>query len=572
MIILGLNHGEINSSAALYKNGKILAGAPEERFNRQKKTKTFPRRAIEFCMSYTGITMNDIDFIAQAWNPGAGWQKYNPLLSGTRIRREDYFYSLPDNLLNLTQRKPQDWLLMDFPEGSSLPPIYYVQHHRAHAANAFFLSPFEEAAIMTADWKGEFESMTTSMGCGNSINTLKTQNIPHSLGLFYATYTELLGYRPDNDEWKVMALSAFDVDYETYAKKIRSTLELTNDGGVQLDQSYYKGALQDQPNLYTPKLVELLGGNKGEKGDELKPWNLSVAKAMQEVAEEAATHVLKYLHKRTQCKNLVLGGGFFMNSVYNGRVLNKTPFEHLYLSYCPTDVGNSIGAALYVAHCIKDQSRTFSFNSSFIGPEYSDDEMEAALNRRNITYQKMNKPYNNIADLISQGEVVATFSGRMEFGERALGNRSILADPRHPEIKDKINAIIKYRESYRPFAPAVLHEKAHQYFEVEAGYECHYMEKVKPIRREYWDQLPAITHVDGSGRLQTVKEDYNPHFHKIISAFEEITGFPILLNTSFNINGEPVVCDPDDALSTFFNSGLKYLALGSFLVSKDSSI
>jgi len=568
MLILGLNHGEINSSSALYKDGKIIAGAPEERFNRQKRSKGFPGSATKYCLDYANIKLEDVDFVAQAWNPGAAWIKYNPLISSNRIKREDYFYSVPDHLFNLTKRVPQDWVYMDFPENSNIPPIYYIQHHRAHAANAFFLSPFEEAAFLTADWRGEFECSTMGKGTQNKLEIISTQQIPDSLGMFYATFTELLGYRPDSDEWKVMALSAFDIDCEDFIQKIKSTIELCGNGQFKLDQSYYKGALLDQPRLYTDKLVQLLGGKEGVPGAEPDEWYIGIAKAMQIVSEEVATYMLNYLYEITKCKNVVLGGGFFMNSVYNGKILKQTPFEKCYISYSPADVGNSIGAALYVAHCIKDQKREYSFNSSLIGTGYTDNDIRCSLERRKIQYVELENPCTVIAKLITDGEVVAHFNGRMEFGERALGNRSILGDPRNPSIKDKINSIIKYRESYRPFAPVVPFEEASKYFEVECNYECHFMEKVVPVRLAYRSELPAITHVDGSGRLQTVKKEHNERFYNIVSEVGKISGFPIVLNTSFNINGEPVVQSPDDALNTFFNSGLTHLILGKYLIQK----
>lgn len=568
MLILGLNHGELNSSAALYKDGKIIAGATEERFNREKMTTQFPRQVVEFCLQYAGIEFNEIDCIAQGWNPGAGWHNYNPLLSSNRIKREDYFYTVPDHLFNLTQRNIQDWVLMDHPKESNIPPIYFIQHHRSHAANAFFLSSFEEAAIMTADWSGEFECLTLGVGRGNEIDISVKQHLPHSLGMMYSAFTELLGYRPDNDEWKVMALSAFDVNCDDYVKKVRSTIELEDDGMFKLDQSYYKGALLDQPKQYTDKLVKLLGNKEGVPGADPDDWHIAVAKAMQIVVEEIATHILCHFYKRVKCKNLVLGGGFFLNSVYNGKILEQTPFENLYISHTPSDAGNSIGAALYVAHCIKDQNRDYSFNSSYIGPSYCDEEILSSLIRRSISYQELSQPGKTAAELLAKDEIVAHFNGRMEFGERALGNRSILADPRSPHAKGRINSMIKYRESYRPFAPAVLADRVSDYFEVAVNYECHFMEKVVQMKDQYCELFPAVAHVDGSGRVQTVSKKHNNVFYNLIAEFEKLTQYPIVLNTSFNISGEPIVATPDDALNTFFNSGLLYMILGKYLIEK----
>jgi len=567
MYILGLNHGEINSSAALYHNGKVIAAAPEERFNRIKRSKSFPKKSVQFCLDFADIKLKDVDYIVQAWYPGAGWVKYNPLLSENRIKREDYFYTVPDNLFNLTDRKDQDWIMMSS-DNDGLPPIYYIKHHRSHAANAFYLSPFEEAAILTCDFRGEFETTTMGFGKGNEIKILEKMFMPHSLGVLYSTFTELLGYQVDGDEWKVMALSAFDIDCSFHLEKIKSTFRLLDNGLLDLDLNYYKAAILDQPSLYTEKLVKLLGGRVGIAREEPDHWHYSIAKAMQIVFEEIAIHMLLNLYERTKLKNVVLGGGSFMNSVFNGKVIENTPFENVYISHSPSDLGNSIGAALYVAHNLKNEDRNTTFNSSYLGPSFSDEDIKKTLKRRKITYEKIEDIPKTVAGILHRGEIIARFNGRMEFGERALGNRSILANPRDKNIKDKINSVIKYREGYRPFAPVVTQEKVCDYFEVSDTFTCNYMEKVVPIKKEFHKELPAVTHIDGSGRVQTVSEKHNLSFYQIIKEFELLTGCPILLNTSFNIAGEPVVLSPDDALSTFYNSGLEYLMIGSFLVKK----
>jgi carbamoyltransferase len=568
MLVLGLNHGEINSSAAIVLDGNILAAAPEERFTREQKTKAFPARAVAYCLEAANSTIERVDCVAQGWNPGASWTRFEPLLSSMRLRREDYFYTIPDNLWDFTRREPRDWILMSFPEGCNLPPIYFVQHHRAHAANGFFLSPFEQAAILTCDWRGELECLTWGYGEANTIKPLQGQTIPNSLGMFYATYTELLGYRRDHDEWKVMALSAFDVDCREMIKKIRGTVRLLDDGSFEIDQAYYQGAILEKPELHTQKLVDLLGGREGKKNEEPDEWHFSVAKAMQTVSEEILAHNLHKLYEKTRCPNVVMSGGFALNSVFNGKISEKTPFRNVYIPFAPADLGNSIGAALYVTHCIQKRPRSAGFTNSYLGPQFSNENVEQSLIRRGLRYRKIENMARTVAQLLARGEVVACFRGRMEFGERALGNRSILADPRKADMKEKINGIIKYREGYRPFAPAVLGEAAHRFFDVPVGYECHFMEKVVPVRKEQRHALAAVTHVDGSCRLQTVQRDQNPPFYDLIEQFAKITGIPILLNTSFNINGEPIVHSPDDALNTFFDSGLRYLAIEDFMIEK----
>ena len=569
MLILGLNHGEIDSSASILKNSKIIASSGEERFSRIKKTKSFPQNAINFCLKSANIDLNQRDYIAQGWNPGEYWNFFNySSISDKRIRREDYLFSIPDNLFNFIKRKPPEWLLLDSPQNSQLPPIYFVRHHLAHASNAFFLSPYNEAAILTCDWRGEFQTTTMSKGVGNSIEILSTNNMPHSLGMFYATFTELLGYRRDNDEWKVMALSAFDVDADDFYEKILKTIKLKDDGFFELNQDYYQGEKLKPPKLLSKNLINLLGGRIGKKDEKPDDWYYKVAKAMQKVSEKIALNLINNLYERTKLANLVLSGGFFMNSVLNGKITSNTPFKNIYISYAPADLGNSMGAALYVNHVILKQKRHFNFNSSYLGPEFSNDEIEKILKNNKISYEKLDKRNKILAKLLSEKNIIAVFKGKAEFGERALGNRSILADPRDETMKDKINSMIKYREEYRPFAPSVIHEESHKYFEVPKNYECFFMEKVIPVKESFRDKLPAITHIDGTARLHTVKYEHNENFYDLLNEFKKITSFPILLNTSFNTNGEPIVNTPNDALKTFSKSGLEYLVLNDFLIKK----
>ncbi|MEX0501976.1 carbamoyltransferase [Alphaproteobacteria bacterium LSUCC0719] len=569
MKIVGLNHGEFNSSAALIVDGEVVAAAAEERFVREKKTKKFPKNSLEFCLSAQEIKLSNVDAFSQAWNPGAKWVSFNPLISSTQVKREDYFYTIPDHLFNLfgSTRIP-NYVIQNFECG--LPPVYYIKHHLCHAANAYFLSPFDEAAVLTADWQGELESVTKGFCSGNNIDIFDTQWMPHSIGMFYATFTQILGYRPDNDEWKVMAMSAEAVDMGDFEDKILNTVSLLDNGRFELNQTYYTGALVDQPYLYSRELLLLLDTTP----DDLQIsnsdyyWQCKVAKVMQKVAERIIWHVLADLYEKTKAKNLVLGGGFFMNSVINGKITENTKFQNVYISHSPDDLGNSIGAALYVHHCILGKPKLKQRSASNLGPKFTSSQIHQVIKRRKVSSEKLSNPEQRIAEILAKGEVVAVLQGRMEFGDRALGFRSILGDPRTHEIKDKINRMIKYRESYRPFAPATLFDCSHQIFEVNKDYLCNYMEKVVRVRREFWDQIPAVTHFDGSGRLQTVQKSENPYFYRIIKEFEKLTDIPVVLNTSFNVNGEPIVLSPDDALNTFFNSGLEYLVMEDWLIRK----
>jgi len=569
--VLGLNYGELNSSAALLlPDGSLLATA-EERFNRTKKSKLFPHQSIAFLLSEAGLKIDQMIAIGQHWNPGAYWEKYNPLLSKVRSRREDNLYTVSDNLFRYTNGAISEWTKVECAPENNMPPIYHIHHHRTHAANAFYLSKFDEAAIYTADWRGEFESGISAIGKSNQISILASQKMPHSLGMYYSTWTEFMGYRPDHDEWKVMAISAYNVHDEKLYQKVKSTVQLFEDGSFKLNPALYKGAIQNIGKTYSEDFVELFGSP-------LSPQNnpderaCATATVMQRVSEEIIWNALRALYKKTKLNQLCVSGGYFMNCVCNGKILEETPFKALYVGHSPSDSGNSIGAASYVLFHILGAQR-FSINeSSYLGPTFTTQDVKQALKRSGIASTTLEHPTDHIAELMAQGHIVAHFDGQMEFGERALGNRSILGDPRDPKLKDMLNAAIKYREGYRPFAPVVLEEEAPKWFEVKKGYQCKYMEKTVRVRPEYRDQLPAITHVDGSSRVQTVTQEDNPRLYDIIKCFEEKTGIPIILNTSFNVNHEPIVCSPQDALNTFFNSGLRHLVLGNELVQKELTL
>ncbi len=568
MKIIGLNFGEFNSSAAGCIKGKIIAGCAEERFIRQKKTKNFPYNSFKFCLKAMKVKFDELSLIAQAWNPGAKWINFNPLISGHRKNREDYFYSLPDHLYNLkNKRTSPDYVIQEI-EGK-FPKIFYIKHHLCHAANAFFLSNFKRAAFLTADWQGELQSITKGFAHENKIKVIDEQWMPNSIGMFYSTFTQLLGFRPDNDEWKVMAMSAENVDSKELEKKILSTISLLDNGKFELDQSYYTGSLKDQPLLYSKKLVELLSSSsKIKKDKENYIWKCQVAKAMQIVSEKIIWHILNDLYSKTKLPNLVLSGGFFMNCVLNGKVLKNTRFKKIYISHSPDDVGNAIGAALYAYHCILKNNRVINNSKSNIGPSFSNKNIIETLEKRKIQFSIINDPHKKIASFLSKGKIVAINQGKMEFGDRALGFRSILADPRKSDIKDIVNSIIKYREEFRPFAPSILSSKVNKVFDVRKEYECGYMEKVVWVKPEWKEKIPGVIHFDGSARAQTVKKIDNPYFYKIIEEFENLTDIPLVLNTSFNINGEPIVLTPDDALNTFFNSGLEILLLNNVLIQK----
>jgi len=570
MKIIGINNEMFISSASLIDNGKIIAAGAEERFSRNKLTRAFPQKAIAYCLKEAGLKIGEIDYIAVSLNPGVYFAKFNPVFSGKRRHRIEQLYSVPDYLMHFYGRPSVDYMYQEVVGDFGKNRVYFVVHHRAHAANGFFLSPFSSAAILTADAQGEFESTTFCHGQGNKINLIKGINYPHSLGALYSTFTEFLGFKANSDEWKVMALASYSDPYNKFYKLLKAeVIKFQDDGRFELNLSYFKGFIHDQPNLYTEKLVEIFGGAR-ERNEELQEHHFEIAAAMQKVSEEAVVHLLNWLFQQTREKNLVLSGGFFMNSVFNGKVLELTPFENLFISSCPDDSGNCFGAALYLYNHILGEDRGVPMSHNYYGPQYTNKEIEETLKGYNLNYTYEEQISQKVAKLLSEGNIIGWFQGRMEFGQRALGNRSILADPRKGDMKDKVNRAVKFRESFRPFAPAVLKEKQKEYFEIGRGGDVPFMEKVYPVIPDKQDKIPAVVHVDGSGRIQTVTKELNPKFYSLIEEFEKITHVPIVLNTSFNLNGEPIVCTPNDAIKTFYSCGLDVLVLGNYIVQKGS--
>ena len=569
MKILGINHDMYITSAALIIDGKIIAACPEERLNRDKLTRVFPTNAVNFCLKKANLRLDQIDFIANSYNPSVHLKKFNPNYSISRRFRGDYFYSIPDFLLNNDRqiKEDSDYSFQKIKLGNKELNIYYITHHLAHAANGFYLSPFKKSAILTADSAGEDDSANFLIGEKNKIKLFKRIKIPHSTGSFYSTFTEFFGYRPESDEWKVMALSAYGKKNNKFYKIIREMVSLKSNGSFELDQSYFKQHIHNLPNFYTDEFVKTLGKPR-EKNKNFTKKNFDIATAMQQVFEEICSHMLKFLYSKTQVKNLVLSGGSFMNSVFNGKAHKLTPFNNVWISSCPADDGLSIGAALYLYNHILQKKARYELKHNFLGPSYSSNKIKEDL----IKYKVKFKYEKNITQIISQelarGKLVGWFQGRMEFGQRALGNRSILADPRDKNSKVKVNQAVKYRESFRPFAPAVIDKYAYQYFDLAKGEKIPFMEKVVMVRKEKRNIIPAVVHKDFTARVQTVENQTNKIFYDLINDFYKKTGVPILLNTSFNLNGEPIVCSPTDAIRTFYSCGLDLLVMGNYLIYK----
>lgn len=567
MITVGLAHDLFISSAALVRDGQVVAAIAEERLNRQKQYKGFPALALKECLRMAGVTLKDISAVALGWNPTRHTEFPNYRRSNNARWRGEYLYAIPNMLMGHLGQKSGEWIEQMI-DGLELR-IQYFDHQLAHAANAFYLSGYDRAATFSADGRGERETAYWGWADRGGLHKLGQVYFPHSLGLVYGTVTQYLGFRPDSDEWKVMALASYGEPGNRYYSLMRPMVEVNPETGqFYVDQKYFSFAEPETHGgcFYTPEFVDRFGPAR-LRDEEIQKRHHDIAWALQRVFEETMTVALTALQRQTGETRLVAAGGCLMNSVYNGKVTESTPFRELFVSSCPDDSGISVGAALLAYHRAADSPRAVDHLHNYWGPSY-DGEILETLRRSKIKFTQLENPSHAAARLLADGLLIGWFQGAMEFGQRALGNRSILADPRRSEAKDLVNAAVKYRESFRPFAPAIMAERVHDYFHSEPAGCVRFMERVYQFREEVRDKVPAVVHVDGSGRLQSVEREQNARFYDLIKEFEALTGVPIVLNTSFNLNGEPIVCTPSDALRTFFSCGLDALVIGDYLIRK----
>ncbi|PWC40634.1 carbamoyltransferase C-terminal domain-containing protein [Azospirillum sp. TSO35-2] len=567
MIVIGIHNTGILSSAALVVDGKLAFGCAEERLDRRKHSKYFPHQAIGKALDWQGLTLADVDVFAIGWNPAinvagryrAGFSEW-PAYPGER------FSANPNHLLPRLGGAPHVATDQIFHREDGKPvQLTYVSHHLAHMTGAYCLSGFEESALFSCDGYGERDTTVWAVGRGTDIRILKRIEFPHSVGGFYSAITEFLGFRPDLDEWKVMGAAAYG-DPEPYRTAMESMIRLVPDGGFHLDLDYFDHFNFDTPGYLTPAAHRLLGRPR-HSGEAMEQRHFDIAAAAQARLEEVLRWALDWLRKETGCPRLCLSGGVAMNSLFNGRLSLDGPFDDVFVPFSPDDSGNSIGAALWAAQRAGDPVRNQTL-TPFLGGSYDDEAIAGAIERCGLAATRIDDPAATAADLLAAGKIVGWFQGRMEFGQRALGGRSILASPRDPDMKDRLNSAVKFREGFRPFAPAVRAEDVGRFFEAPAGARVPFMEKVLPIRAERRQDIPAVVHADGSGRVQTVERSVQPLFHDLISAFGALTGVPVLVNTSFNLNGEPIVESPADAIRTYATSGMDALMLGRHLLSK----
>jgi carbamoyltransferase len=575
MIILGINAYHADSSAAIFSDGKMIAATEEERLTRVKHWAGFPSSAIAFCLREAGISLDQVDHIAIGRDPNAKFWNKMRFLAGNPVASLGF---IRDRFLN---RRRVSSLEQEFAshfgidEKAVKSKIHAVEHHRSHLASAFFASPYNEAALLSIDGSGDFSTAMIGTGRGNKIEVLDSVDFPHSLGIFYTACTQLLGFPHYGDEYKVMGLAPYG--NPVYVKELQQIIRCTDDGLFRLDLSYFRSAHKGfvtYGNDHTPVVPALFGmkmeqlfGKVRTKEEPLTQHHKDLAASVQRVTEQTIFHILACLQKKTGLSNVCIAGGVAQNSVANGKITSNTPFRNVYIPSAGHDAGISMGAALYVQHQLLGMERQAPIWSAYTGSRYSTPEIEELLLNKQIAFRKLSSTelFDTVAGRLANGAVVGWFSGRAEFGPRALGGRSILADPRRADAKDLLNAKVKRRESFRPFAPSILEEYVGDYFELSD--KVPFMEKVFPIKENRRASIPAVTHVDGTGRLQSVNKEVSPRYYALIEAFRTLTGVPILLNTSFNEN-EPIVNTPEEALDCFLRTNMDILVLEDCVVER----
>ena len=577
LIILGINAYHADSSAAIFVNGRLIAAMEEERFRRVKHWAGFPELAIDFCLKEAGIGYEDVDHYAIGRDPKAKFFKkllYLAKNPGGSIAAIKDRFANSKKVASIDQELSRiSGLQVDRFTGK----IQQVEHHRSHIASAFFASPFDKAACLTIDGSGDFTTTMTGIGEGNTITVLDSVDFPHSIGIFYTAFTQLLGFPHYGDEYKVMGMAPYGVSQLAVDNKLAKVVKLTDDGLFKLDLSYFRTGTQgiisyDDKNqpivapLFSEKMVQVFGAAR-TKDEPLQQYHKDLAASVQRFTEKIIFHLLENLHKKTGLDNVCIAGGVAQNSVANGKILQQTSFKNIYIPSAGHDAGISMGAALYTQHVSLKYTRQPAILSAYTGSRFTNEEIKAILTEKNIAFTELPDEllFNHIADRLINGGVVGWFSGRAEFGPRALGGRSIIADPRRTDAKEILNTKIKRRESFRPFAPSILKEYVGEYFEVTD--DVPFMEKVFPIKKEKRALIPAVTHVDGTGRLQTVDANVSPRYYALIEAFRKKTGIPILLNTSFNEN-EPIVNAPEEALACYLRTNMDMLVMENILIER----
>ena len=562
MNILGINHFYHDSSACIVTDGELRVAIEEERLTRDKHTGAFPRLAIARCLEMAGLEPGDIDAVAVSIRPTLHW----PAKLAYAARHPGGARSfLRHELINsyYKQKALRAWFEQTWPAGGHRPRLHFVPHHLAHVAGTFFVSPYERAALLSLDGSGEWATSFLGLGEGNRITCFNQSFFPHSLGSFYEAVTEFCGFRPNYDEGKTMGLAPFG-DPERFLLQVREMVAVSDEGDIRIDLSWFSYQFWGRQRC-GPRFHQVFGPPR-RRGAPIEKHHEDTAAAFQQVLEEAALGMCRMLRERTGCRHLVVAGGVALNSVMNGRIVRESGFDDIYVMPAAGDNGTAIGAAYYIYNGLLGRERNFVHENPYVGTAYDDDDIAAVLRECKLKAEYHEDIEVQAARLLRDGHIIGWFQGRMEIGPRALGNRSILADPTRPDMKDRINAEVKHREAYRPFAPSVPVEAMKDYF--DSRVQAPFMLKVCNVLPDKREVIPAVTHVDGSARMQSVRVDINPRYHRLLNEFGRLSGVPVLLNTSFNVMGEPIVESPLDAIRCFFSTGLDRLVLGNYLVSK----
>jgi carbamoyltransferase len=593
--ILGISAFYHDSAAALVVDGEVVAAAQEERFTRKKHDERFPSAAVRYCLREAGVAPDQLDYVAFYEKP---LTKFDRLL-------ETYLAGAPRGLRSFLRAMPvwlKDKLFLRSRIRAGLPgptraPLVFLDHHESHAASAFFASPFDRAAVLTLDGVGEWSTASLGYGEGNRLTLTHHHPFPHSLGLLYSAFTYYCGFKVNSGEYKLMGLAPFGTPVYTDAI-YRHLIDLKPDGSFRLDQRYFNYC--HGLTMTSRRFHSLFGGPPRNPEDRIEQRHMDLAASVQAVTEEIVLRTARHLHAQTRLKHLAMAGGVALNCVANGRLLREGPFEDVWIQPAAGDAGGALGAALFVWHQLLGQPRSpggrDAQKGSLLGPRFDTETIRRFLNRVEVPARHFpveSELLCHVADLLADGKVVGWFSGRMEFGPRALGARSILGDPRAPGMQATMNMKIKFRESFRPFAPVVLREHAHEWFAINTRHESPYMLQVAPVREEHHlpigpDQreimtsspdlcrrvgvvrstIPAVTHIDNSARIQTVDAERNPRFYRLLKAFHRRTGCPVLVNTSFNVRGEPIVCTPEEAFRCFRATEMDAIVLEDFVIQR----
>lgn len=594
MNILGVSCYYHDAAAALLMDGNLVAAAEEERFTRKKHDNRFPQNAINFCLHYAGITAGDLDYVVFYEKPLVKFERIMQTMLGTFPKSLGVFR---ESMVAWFDEKL--WVKSKLQTGIGVPvnKILFVEHHLTHAASAMFCSPYEEAAVLTIDGVGEWTTATmgkaTANWNGNGANHIELRRelrFPHSLGLLYSAFTAFLGFRVNSGEYKVMGMAPYG--QPNYMDDVYKVVQVDNDGGLVLNMDYFSFHHSTQ-NTFNHKFVELFGSPRKPESefysltshperdhpdwvDAIATQNqkyADIAASIQRVTEDIILKMTNCAHRETGSKNLVMAGGVALNSTANGRIMRETPFKNVFIQPAAGDSGGAIGAALYAYHVIFGKPRKFKMENAYWGADYSDGEIQAAIEKSGFDYEEYDdddKLLDQAVGSLLRSNVIGWYRGRFEWGPRALGNRSIMADPRRKEMKEIVNTKIKFREPFRPFAPVVIEDRANEYFstpDLDKQYPPRFMLMVSPIPEDKQDKIQAVCH-NGTGRLQIVREEWNPGYYNLIKKFAGATGVPVLLNTSYNLRGEPIVNTPQEALNTFRSSEIDQLVMGPFLVQK----